>query len=144
MKNIKKIQTLILLGVFAFSSSAWAATLNISTKGEQLFFDKAELTVKAGEKVTLVFTNASTGMPHNWVLVKPGTQDKVAKDSLAAGAGKGWLATGPDVLAHTKMVDGKKSDTITFTAPAAPGNYPYLCTFPGHASIMKGILKVTK
>jgi plastocyanin len=32
---------------------------------------------------------------------------------------------------------------IEFTAPSAPGDYPYVCTFPGH-STMRGILKVTK
>lgn len=55
-------------------------------------------------------------MQHNWVLVMPGTADKVASDSIAAGAAKGWLALGPNVLAHTKLVDPKKSDTIEFLA----------------------------
>lgn len=81
-------------------------------------------------------------MQHNWVLVAPGTADKVAADSIAAGAAKGWLATGPNVLAHTKLVDGKQSDTIEFTAPSKAGDYPYICTFPGHAGTMKGVLTV--
>lgn len=141
---MKKIKSLLMLGVVLCSSTVWAATLNLSTQGEQLLYDKTELTAKAGEKVTLVFKNASTGMPHNWVLVKPGTQDKVAQDSLAAGADKGWLAKGPSIIAHTKMVEPKQSDTVTFTAPAEPGNYPYICTFPGHSVIMRGVLKVVK
>lgn len=126
---------------FLISVGAQAANLKIGPKGEQLLFDKTSLTVKAGEKVKLTLNNTS-GMQHNWVLVMPGTADKVASDSIAAGAAKGWLALGPNVLAHTKLVDPKKSDTVEFVAPTKPGDYPFVCTFPGHAMTMKGILTV--
>ncbi|HMN69798.1 MAG TPA: plastocyanin/azurin family copper-binding protein [Bdellovibrionales bacterium] len=129
------------LAVLLFCTGAHAATLTIGPKGEFLLFDKTTLTVKAGEKVKLTFKNTSA-MQHNWVLTAPGTAEKVAQDSIAAGATKGWLAVGPNVLAHTKLVDGKQSDTIEFTAPAKAGDYPYICTFPGHAGTMKGILTV--
>jgi len=127
--------------ILLVSLGAQAATLKIGPKGEQLLFDKTTLTVKAGEKVKLTLNNTS-GMQHNWVLVMPGTADKIAQDSITAGAAKGWLALGPNVLAHTKLVDPKKSDTIEFVAPAKPGDYPFVCTFPGHAMTMKGILTV--
>lgn len=126
---------------FLIISTAEAATLKIAPKGEQLLFDKTSFTVKAGEKVKLTFNNTSA-MQHNWVLVKPGTAEKVAQDSIAAGLAKGWLALGPNVLAHTKLVDAKKSDTIEFVAPSKPGDYPFICTFPGHAMTMKGVLTV--
>lgn len=122
-------------------SETQAATLKIAPKGEQLLFDQATLTVKAGEKVKLTLNNTSS-MQHNWVLVAPGTADKVAQDSITAGAAKEWLAVGPNVLAHTKLVDSKKSDTIEFVAPTKPGDYPFICSFPGHAMTMKGILTV--
>lgn len=118
-----------------------AANLKIAPKGEQMLFDQNSLTVKAGEKVKLTLNNSSS-MQHNWVLVAPGTADKVAQDSIAAGLQKGWLALGPNVLAHTKLVDPKKSDTIEFVAPTKPGDYPFICTFPGHAMSMRGILTV--
>lgn len=122
-------------------SETQAATLKIAPKGEQLLFDQTTLTVKAGEKVKLTLNNTSS-MQHNWVLVAPGTADKVAQDSITAGAAKEWLAVGPNVLAHTKLVDSKKSDTIEFVAPTKPGDYPFICSFPGHAMTMKGILTV--
>jgi uncharacterized cupredoxin-like copper-binding protein len=32
---------------------------------------------------------------------------------------------------------------VKFTAPQAPGEYPFICTFPGHYAIgMKGVLVV--
>lgn len=138
-----KLYTVVFCAFFTFlmASVAEAATLKIAPKGEQLLFDKTSLTVKAGEKVKLIFNNTS-GMQHNWVLVKPGTAEKVAQDSIMAGAAKGWLALGPNVIAHTKLVDSKKSDTVEFVAPTKPGDYPFVCTFPGHAMTMKGILTV--
>lgn len=139
-----KHNTNIFIGVIAsllIFANAEAATFKISPKGDQLMFDKTAFTVKAGEKVKLTFKNTS-GMQHNWVLVAPGTGDKVAQESISAGADKGWLAMGPNVLAHTKLVDPKQSDTIEFTAPTKPGDYPFICSFPGHAGTMKGILTV--
>lgn len=82
-------------------------------------------------------------MQHNWVLIGPGTADKVAQDSITAGAAKGWLALGPSVLAHTKLVDPKKSDTVEFVAPTKPGDYPFICTFPGHAMTMKVVARLS-
>lgn len=127
--------------VTVIATSAQAATLKIGPKGDQLMFDTVAFTVKAGEKVKLTLNNTSA-MPHNWVLVAPGTADKVAQDGMTAGATKGWVPDSPSVLARTKLVDGKKSDTVEFTAPTTPGDYPFICTFPGHASTMKGILTV--
>jgi azurin len=47
------------------------------------------------------------------------------------------------IIAHTGLVAGGESDTVTFTAPEEPGDYEYICTFPGHfAAGMKGTLTV--
>ena len=46
-----------------------------------------------------------------------------------------------DVIVHTKMLGGGESDTITFEAPAK-GSYVYVCSFPGHFALMRGILRV--
>ena len=45
------------------------------------------------------------------------------------------------VIAHTKTLGGGESDSIEFAAPA-PGTYDYICSFPGHSSLMKGKLIV--
>ncbi|MCS7088371.1 MAG: plastocyanin/azurin family copper-binding protein [Thermoflexales bacterium] len=120
-----------------------AVTLEISTKGNELYYDKNELRAPAGSKITLVFKNAAdpnSGLLHNWVLVRPGTADAVANDGIAAGEANGYLKPGDNrVLAHTKMIKPGESDTITFDAPPA-GSYDYICTFPGHAVLMRGKL----
>ena len=47
-----------------------------------------------------------------------------------------------DVLFYTDITNPNGTFTIHFEAPAQPGIYPYLCTFPGHWRIMNGQLKV--
>jgi azurin len=32
--------------------------------------------------------------------------------------------------------------SIYFDAPAKPGRYPFLCTFPGHWMVMNGVMVV--
>lgn len=135
-----KIIVTVAFWMIAFS--AQAANIKVSVKGEQLAFEPASFSVKAGEKVTLVFVNASKSMQHNLVIAKPGTADKVTADSLAAGADKNWTSTGPEVLFKTKMVDATKTETLKFDAPKDKGEYPFLCTFPGHGQVMRGKMEV--
>lgn len=47
-----------------------------------------------------------------------------------------------DVLAYTDVLLPLGSADIHFRAPAAPGRYPFLCTFPGHWMVMNGELVV--
>jgi azurin len=115
--------------------------LEIGSKGDELAYDKAELKAAPGSKVTLTLKNnsqPSANLLHNWALVKAGTGDAVANDGIAAGEAAGYLEANDDrVIAHTKMIKGGESDAVTFDAPA-PGTYDFLCTFPGHAVLMKG------
>jgi azurin len=50
----------------------------------------------------------------------------------------------PDVLAATPMINPGGKYTLLVKVPNVPGDYPYICTFPGHWRIMKGILRVTR
>jgi azurin len=45
------------------------------------------------------------------------------------------------VVAFIPVLGPKKSADTTFKAPAA-GEYAFLCSFPGHAALMKGTLTV--
>lgn len=123
-------------------------TININVVPEMMQFTKTAFTVKAGQKVILDFENGDN-MQHNLVLIKPGTTEKVgtAADELARdpkGALKHYVPQMPEVLQATKLLDPEGSSTLEFTAPALPGDYPYICTFPGHWRMMKGVMKVVK
>ncbi|MFS4467354.1 plastocyanin/azurin family copper-binding protein [Maribacter sp. 2210JD10-5] len=109
-----------------------------------LKFDKTELTVKAGEKVKLTFNN-SDDMPHNFVFVNPDKANEVGEAALKLGLDgmeMSFIPKSDEILAHTNMVAPQDAESIYFTAPTEPGIYEYVCTFPGHHTVMRGILKV--
>jgi azurin len=117
-------------------------TQNIGSVGETMAYDKSDLTVKSGADITLNFKNNSSTLQHNWVLVKPGTENDVGLAGIKAGLKKSFIpddATAADIIAHTKLVEPGQSDSVTFKAPAA-GDYPYICTNAGHHTVMKGVL----
>jgi azurin len=126
------------------AASTAETTLEIGSVGDTMAFDKTTLEVKAGSKVTLTLKNNATSpaMKHNWSLVKPGTADTVGVAGIQAGEAKAYIPDSPDVLAHTSLTNPGETATVTFTAPPA-GEYPYICTFPGHYALMKGVLKST-
>jgi azurin len=114
--------------------------------GNALNYIQKELKAKAGRSVSLTFENPDV-MPHNWVLVKPGTEEKVGAAaalmvSMPDGADRHYVPASPEVIVHTRLLDPGKKTTIYFTAPKEPGRYPYLCSFPGHAQLMRGVLVV--
>ena len=122
--------------------------INIKVVENVMKFNKKLLTVKAGQKVTINIENPDV-MQHNMVIIKPGTLPKVgaAADALArepSGAQKQYVPGIPEVLFSTKLINPGEDATLQFTAPTKPGDYIFVCTFPGHWSIMNGILRVTK
>ncbi len=120
--------------------------LRVQAVPNQMQFAPAELRAKAGQSLHVVFENPDL-MPHNWVLVAPGEGEKVGlladtmandPDSLAHH----FVPVSPEVLHATPLVDPNGRAELRFNAPLAPGRYPYLCTFPGHWRVMRGVLIV--
>ncbi|NBX34818.1 hypothetical protein EBR16_05595 [bacterium] len=111
-----------------------------------LQFARKELRVKAGRGVALTVVNPDT-MPHNWVLTKPNALEVVTTLSAKMASEpdaylRHYVPETADILCHTRLIEAGKRTTVYFNAPKEPGRYPYLCTFPGHAQIMRGILVV--
>lgn len=118
-------------------------TITISTKPGLLFSEK-EIKVKAGAKVKLVFENPDD-MQHNLLIVKPGTVEEVAAEAIELGLRgqeMGYVPESKNVLFHTNLLQPHTTDVIYFETPQQPGEYTYVCTYPGHASTMRGILRV--
>ncbi|GAA5527492.1 plastocyanin/azurin family copper-binding protein [Herpetosiphon gulosus] len=106
-----------------------------SADGATLAFAKTELTAGTGE-IKVTFNNKGV-VPHNWVLVNPGEEDKTVADSATT-----TNFEAPNSLSHTKTLDGGGSETVSFNI-AEPGTYSYICTYPGHyAAGMKGTFNV--
>ena len=111
-------------------------------------YDKTLVSVKAGKKVIISFENPDF-MQHNLVIIMPGTLQKVgeAADALARnpkGGQTDYVPQMKEVLYSTKLLNPGESFTLQFTAPTKPGDYPFVCTFPGHWRIMNGIMRVIK
>ena len=109
-------------------------------------FAQTELRAKAGERLSLTFSNPDV-VPHNWALIAPGKLNDIgdATNKLIAdpnGLARHYIPESKNVIAYTDMVNPGGSFTIHFKAPDKPGLYPYLCTFPGHWLVMNGVLKV--
>lgn len=118
--------------------------VTVTANGATMAFEPTSLTVPAGSNVHLTLENKKPGaLEHNWALVNPGTEAKVAADGLAKGEAANYIAEGSDLLAYTPLAKaGGDKVEVTFKAPPA-GKYPYICTFPGHYMMMKGTLTVT-
>ena len=90
----------------------------------------------------LTFINVDL-MPHNVVITQPGAADDVCAAALALGAAgfaKDFIPESATLLAHSKMLDHAKRETLKFTLPNRAGDYPFVCTFPGHGTVMRGII----
>ncbi len=130
----------------AFDNQKGLKTVTVSTVPERMLFTVTEFTVEAGQPVKLAFTNPDV-TPHNLVIVKPGAAVEVgvAANEMARspdGVRKEFIPETNKILHHTRMLEENTSQVLRFLAPEEPGDYPYICTFPGHWIIMKGTMRV--
>ena len=109
-------------------------------------YDIPYFAVEAGKSVQIVLENHDL-MPHNLVITVPEALKEVAQLGLQVGPNKGWqnlpyVPESDKVLHATPMVPADQQNTLTFTAPTTPGEYPYVCTFPQHWYRMYGVMVV--
>lgn len=119
------------------------------TGNDQMQYNTKAFEVTEGEEVVLSLKHIGqlpvVAMGHNVVILKPGTALPAFAAKCAPAKDNGYIPEDAEskamIVAHTKMLGGGESDEITFTAPAA-GEYPFICTFPGHFAIMQGVMTV--
>ena len=109
-------------------------------------FDKSRLEAKAGERVAIILTNNDPdGLMHNLAVIKPGTRQQVLEATIALGSKaieKNFIPDVPAVLGSTPQLAPGRRFTLYLTLPEAPGNYEFICTYPGHGQLMWGTLLV--
>ena len=120
----------------------------LGTLHGQMRFDQEALAVEPGVKVKLTLKNTCE-MLHNWVLVKgdKSVRDRVSGKALQLGAQsmvKHFVPDHPAIIASSQIAMPGKSVEVYFKAPMQEGDYPYVCTLPGHAFTMVGVLAVSK
>jgi azurin len=121
-------------------------TLIIRAVPNRMLFAPTEVHAKAGQVLRLTLENPDL-MAHNLVLCAPDSGEEVGAlaDRMATmpdGMARHFIPASPHVLGAIPLLEPGGSGTLTLKAPLAPGRYPYLCTFPGHWRIMRGVLIV--
>jgi azurin len=111
-----------------------------------LKFNTSRIEAKAGEKIIFVFPNDdSSGMVHNLAIITPGSSQIVMDAAVAMGATglkKNFIPEIPELLASTPQVAKGMKYTLYFAVPEEPGDYHFICTYPGHGLVMQGIFAV--
>ena len=142
--KIFSIFSLTFIPFFVLSAEPVKVTI---TGNDTMQFDLKSFEVESGQKIELTFKNIGKipkiAMGHNLVILNKDVDVKAFATSAIAAKATDYIPEGSEdkVLAMTKLIGGGESDTIEFVAPEA-GTYEFICTFPGHYMMMKGILVV--
>jgi putative heme-binding domain-containing protein len=120
--------------------------IKLGTLPERMSYDQDVIAVAAGKPVQFLLDNADL-MPHNFVIVQPGSLEEVGllAESTAQQPGaieREYVPPSDKILLASKLLQPRASQRLTFNAPTSPGVYPYVCTFPGHWRRMYGALYV--
>ncbi|MEL6367401.1 MAG: azurin [Pseudomonadota bacterium] len=119
--------------------------------GDQLAFSTSSISAPAScGSVTVNLTHTGNlpkaAMGHNWVLIPKDQVEAVATAGMSAGVDGNYLADGEDrYIAATKIIGGGESDSVTFSLSDLDpdAEYMYICTFPGHWSVMRGTFTIS-
>jgi azurin len=137
--------------LFAFATTSFAAEPRVvKLKGtDALQFDIKKIEAKPGEMIEIQLSTVSSmpkqEMAHNFVLLAKNTPVDafVMEAAMARNTEYIPVARKQFILASTGMAGGGETVKVTFAAPKEPGEYLYICTFPGHyMGGMKGTLVV--
>ncbi|HAB15428.1 MAG TPA: GDSL-type esterase/lipase family protein [Verrucomicrobiota bacterium] len=124
------------------------AVFVLRTVREQMRYDTPRLVVEPGKPFEIILENDDF-MPHNLVFVRPGSRETVAnlastmKPDQLDFQGRSYIPDNQNIIAGTRLLEAGQRQTLKVMAPASPGEYEYVCTFPGHWTLMWGTLIVT-
>ncbi len=122
------------------------AEVALASVGDEMRYAQTEFTVAPGQTVHLVFHNVATSpaMRHNVVVLQQGSDVTAFGTAAVSAAATDYIppAMEAEVIAHTPMSDPGETVEVTFTAPDSAGDYPFVCTFPGHFATMQGVMRV--
>jgi azurin len=155
-KTMKKITTAQLMPVIALGCSALLYSITGCSRApeappkevtiqadDKMRYDVTAFDAKPGQKISVTIKNVGTtpkySMGHNFVILDRtiNTQNVQASflDKASMEASHDYVPPGAkEVLAHSKLLGPGESEVVTFNAPYIPGDYLYLCSFPGHFS----------
>jgi azurin len=150
MKQLFLITSFYFLGVFSAQAEEQKIEHDvvIGTLHGQLRYATEVFAVRPGSRVSVTLNNTDE-MIHNLLLVKGGNEElaRIAEGALklgAAGMKKSFIPQDEAIIASIDLVQPGMKGVIVFIAPKETGDYPYVCTFPGHYLTMRGVMKVSE
>ena len=136
------------LALLAGNAQAASCEVNIEGNDAMAYNTKSIDVPKSCKEITLNLKHAgklAKGiMGHNVVIAKEADQAAVLADGSTAGMAANWVkAADARVVAHTSLVGGGESTSVKFKTAGlnVKEKYVFFCSVPGHASMMKGVVK---
>jgi len=121
--------------------------VTIKTVKEQNRYDVTEVVATAGEILEITFVN-DDAMQHNLLIIEPGSLRRVGMEGEAFAkakyaAEKNYVPDMEEILHVIPIMNPGEEYKLRIKVPEKPGDYPFVCTFPGHWKTMNGVIKVT-
>ncbi len=144
MKRYIAIFGLALLGAVG-TAQAQNCTISLEGNDRMQFNEKAVSVSASCANITVELKHTGSlpvaAMGHNVVITETGDYMPVAQDGVKAGLDNDYVpADDSRVIAHTDMIGGGETTTVTFPGDklSAGGDYSFFCSFPGHWTMMVG------
>jgi len=113
--------------------------------GDSIAYSVDSISVPSScESVTINLTHTGSlpaeAMGHNWVLAPADSLDAIGQAGMSAGPENDYVPDDDRIVAATEVIGGGESTRVTFSLDDLEDgvDYAYVCTFPGHWSVMRG------
>ena len=128
------------------AASRGAVAITLGVINGQMKFTQATITARPGQRVEITLNNTDD-MPHNLVIFRRGTFAEYQKELFGSlnepnAQLRGFVPDSPNVLVASRLLNAGESTVVAFDAPTEPGEYPFVCSFPGHWATMRGVLRI--
>lgn len=147
LKSIKLLAVALTVALSGLSHAQEAKAIEV-TANDQMKFSVTAIEGAVGQELAITLKNIGkipkAAMGHNLVILKPGTDVTAFATAALTHADKGYLPPefADKVVAATKILGPDESETLKVKLTEA-GEYPFVCSFPGHTMAgMKGVLTV--
>jgi uncharacterized cupredoxin-like copper-binding protein len=119
-------------------------TITIKASGSTLEFQPSRISVKTGRRVRLRFVNEGT-LPHNVAMPRSDEDLDAMATAAYQAAESGYIPMGhkDKLITYTSLASPGQVVEATFVVPA-PGEYTFVCLFPGHSNSMLGTLRALR
>jgi azurin len=148
-RAIPQTALVVLLAAASFANGQGSEVSTIElTVGDNMRFTPAVIQSPPGKRVRIVLKAVGklAALSHNFVLLKKGTAPKAFLDKAAKvteETGSIPPTMNDQVIVASALVKPGETAEVTFEAPMEPGEYTFVCSFPGHFALgMKGQLIV--